>query len=211
MCEAAFTELSAHSFSPRRPRQRLLRQRRTGGVCTRKRCSGTYCDARRCGRASSRAGCRSRPARSVKLAEQFQANSDAHYWSYWSAAVAELLALTGKRDKAAQIVAQREFRNAAYPMSKFRKALLSLALDRHEAAISFLQVSVKELEAESIWLAVEPRMDPIGKKPIYGNLEEKDVPAAVTLIGRRLGSETELPVRVWPLSPWRCAEAHQAR
>ena len=46
-------------------------------------------------------------------------------------------------------------------ISRFRQALLSLALGDSEGALSFLKLAVEEEEAELVWIGVDPRFDSI--------------------------------------------------
>ena len=75
--------------------------------------------------------------------------------------VAELLAICGEVNLAGQIVSDYELfaRNSA--ISKFRQALLALALGNCDQSISLLSAAYEEHEAELIWLACDPRLDPI--------------------------------------------------
>ena len=76
-------------------------------------------------------------------------------------AVAEVLAMCGHTGTALQIARDYSLLSANSPISKFRQALLSLALDHAENAISFLYAAYQEREAELIWLARDPRLDTI--------------------------------------------------
>jgi TolB-like protein/tetratricopeptide (TPR) repeat protein len=76
-------------------------------------------------------------------------------------AVAEVLAMCGHTATALQIARDYRLLSANSPISKFRQALLSLALDHAEKAISLLYAAYQEREAELMWLARDPRLDPI--------------------------------------------------
>jgi hypothetical protein len=58
----------------------------------------------------------------------------------------------------------------AHPTSKFRKASLSLALGDVNKAISLLNESWEQREAELPWLAVDARFDPIRERPRVGKI-----------------------------------------
>jgi TolB-like protein/tetratricopeptide (TPR) repeat protein len=76
-------------------------------------------------------------------------------------AVAEVLAMCGHTGTALQIDRDYSLLAANSPISKFRQALLSLALDHADNAISLLYAAYQEREAELIWLARDPRLDTI--------------------------------------------------
>jgi TolB-like protein/tetratricopeptide (TPR) repeat protein len=73
--------------------------------------------------------------------------------------VAELLAACGETDAAGRIAADADLFASSSPISKFRQALLSIALGNRELAISLLSVAYEEREAELIWLGSDPRLD----------------------------------------------------
>jgi TolB-like protein len=75
--------------------------------------------------------------------------------------VAELLAACGETDAAGRIAADSDLLAPSSPISKFRQALLLLALGNRDGAISLLSAAYEEHEAELIWLACDPRLDPI--------------------------------------------------
>ena len=75
--------------------------------------------------------------------------------------VAELLAACGETDTAARIAADSDLFAPNSPISKFRQALLLLALGNRDLAISLLSAAYEEHEAELIWLACDPRLDTI--------------------------------------------------
>jgi len=76
-------------------------------------------------------------------------------------AVAEVLAMCGHTGTALQIARDYSLFSANSPISNFRQALLSLALDHAENAMSLLYAAYQEREAELIWLARDPRLDTI--------------------------------------------------
>jgi TolB-like protein/tetratricopeptide (TPR) repeat protein len=75
--------------------------------------------------------------------------------------VAEVLAACGETDAAGRIAADSDLFAPHSPISKFRQALLLLALHNPDRAISLLSAAYEEHEAELIWLACDPRLDPI--------------------------------------------------
>jgi TolB-like protein/tetratricopeptide (TPR) repeat protein len=76
-------------------------------------------------------------------------------------AVAEVLAMCGHTGTALQIARDYSLLSANSPISNFRQALLSLALDHADNAMSLLYAAYQEREAELIWLARDPRLDTI--------------------------------------------------
>jgi predicted Zn-dependent protease len=75
--------------------------------------------------------------------------------------VAEVLAACGETDAAGGIAADSDLLAPKSPISKFRQALLLLALGDRDRAISILSAAYEEHEAELIWIACDPRLDPI--------------------------------------------------
>jgi TolB-like protein/Flp pilus assembly protein TadD len=98
-----------------------------------------------------------------KIAQTMQRNAGPH--SLFQTAIAEIYALSGERVLAAGIVEESGLLDPAYPNSKFRKASLSLALGDANKAISLLNDSWEQREAELPWLAVDARFDPIRERP----------------------------------------------
>jgi TolB-like protein/Tfp pilus assembly protein PilF len=93
------------------------------------------------------------------------------------AGIAEVLALTGEREEANQIARAFRLLSVDTAISRFRQALLSLALEDKAGALSFLRLSVEEHEAELAWLGVEPRFDPIRKMSAFEALVSTVVPS----------------------------------
>lgn len=62
-------------------------------------------------------------------------------------------------------------------ISRFRQALLAMAMGDGEGALSFLTLAVEEREAELVWIGVDPRFDAIRKTPGFRALVHKVVPA----------------------------------
>jgi tetratricopeptide (TPR) repeat protein len=75
--------------------------------------------------------------------------------------VAELLAACGETDAAGRIAADSDLFASNSPISKFRQALLLVALGNRDLAISLLSAAYEEHEAELIWLGCDPRLDTI--------------------------------------------------
>jgi TolB-like protein/tetratricopeptide (TPR) repeat protein len=79
--------------------------------------------------------------------------------------VAEILAICGEMGLAGRIAVDHKLfaRNSA--ISKFRQALLAIALGNCDQAITLLCDAYEEHEAELIWLAGDPRLDEIRQDP----------------------------------------------
>jgi hypothetical protein len=93
------------------------------------------------------------------------------------AGIAEVLALTGEREEANQIARAFRLLSVDTAISRFRQALLSVALEDKAGAVSFLRLSVEEHEAELVWLGVEPRFDPIRKMSAFEALVKTVAPS----------------------------------
>jgi hypothetical protein len=88
-----------------------------------------------------------------------------------------VLALTGEREEANQIARAFRLLSVDTAISRFRQALLSVALEDKAGAVSFLRLSVEEHEAELVWLGVEPRFDPIRKMSAFEALVKTVAPS----------------------------------
>lgn len=75
--------------------------------------------------------------------------------------IAAVLAQCGGREQADEITKQHRLLAAASPVSKYRQALLLLALERREQAQATIASAASEREAELVWIAVEPGFDPL--------------------------------------------------
>jgi TolB-like protein/tetratricopeptide (TPR) repeat protein len=93
------------------------------------------------------------------------------------AGIAEVLALIGDKEEANQIASGLKLSSMDTPISRFRQALLAMAMGDSEGALSFLTLAVEEREAELVWIAVDPRFDAIRKTTGFQALVHKVVPA----------------------------------
>jgi TolB-like protein/tetratricopeptide (TPR) repeat protein len=75
------------------------------------------------------------------------------------AGAAEILARCG--DDMAPMAHEHKLLSSDAPLSRYRQALLSIALGDSEGALSLLSSALEDKEAELPWLAVDPRFDPI--------------------------------------------------
>jgi TolB-like protein len=92
------------------------------------------------------------------------------------AGVAEILALIGEMDEANQIVNAFNLLSLDARISRFRQALLALALGNKRDSLSLLTQAVKDREAELVWLRVDPRFDALRAEPAFTALLRKVFP-----------------------------------
>ena len=85
-------------------------------------------------------------------------------------AIAEILAACGQTGVAYRIASNYSLFSQTSPISKFRQALLTLALENSEKAMSLLSAACEEREAELVWLAHDPRLDLIRGDRRFGPL-----------------------------------------
>ena len=93
------------------------------------------------------------------------------------AGIAEVLAMTDEKEEANRIARGLKLLSIDAPVSRFRQALLAMALGDGEGALSFLTLAVEEREAELVWIGVDPRLDAIRKTPGFEALVHKVIPA----------------------------------
>jgi TolB-like protein len=89
------------------------------------------------------------------------------------AAIAEVLALSGDGEQARRIVQVFNLLSLDTAISRFRQALLSLALGEEKNALSLLQLAVEDREAELIWLGMDPRLDSLRQTTAFAEIAEK--------------------------------------
>jgi tetratricopeptide (TPR) repeat protein len=92
------------------------------------------------------------------------------------AGIAEVLALSGEVEEAHKIVRDFKLLSLDSPISRFRQALLSLALDDDQSALSFLTLALEDREPELIWIGVDPRLDPIRRETAFEDIARKVFP-----------------------------------
>jgi TolB-like protein len=85
--------------------------------------------------------------------------------------VVEILARCG--DAVDEMVDEFKLLVPDSPLSRYRQALVSIALGDSETALSLLSAAYSEKEAELPWLAVDPRFDPIRLSPRFSEIESK--------------------------------------
>jgi TolB-like protein/tetratricopeptide (TPR) repeat protein len=132
-----------------------------------------------------------------QIAEGLRDRAGAH--PAMMSAVAEVFAMCGQTVTALQIARDYSLWSATSPISPFRQALLSLALGDVEEAISLLYAAYQERDAELIWLARDPRLDPIREDARFAMLLNEVMrdawPATQRESPRRSGeSDTHLQV-----------------
>ncbi|WP_433965430.1 tetratricopeptide repeat protein [Tunturiibacter gelidiferens] len=87
--------------------------------------------------------------------------------------IAEVLARCGDTVQANQIAVNYKLRSQDSPVSKFRRASLEVALGEPQNATFLLTAARKEHEPELLWLAVDPRFDPICDIRQFERIKEK--------------------------------------
>jgi TolB-like protein/tetratricopeptide (TPR) repeat protein len=87
------------------------------------------------------------------------------------AGATEILARCG--DDAAPMAHEHKLLSSGAPLSRYRQALLSIALGDSEGALALLSSALAEREAELPWLAVDPRFDPIRLNARFAEIVSK--------------------------------------
>ncbi len=94
------------------------------------------------------------------------------------AGVAEVLAMIGETREADQIARSFQLLSLDTAISRFRQALLSLALGDGEGALSFLKLAYEDQEAELVWIGVDPRFDSIRQMDAFQEFANKVMPTS---------------------------------
>ena len=89
------------------------------------------------------------------------------------ASMAEIFALCGEGILAAEIADEFDLLAPATPLSRFRKASLSIALGNSNRALGLLSESWEQREAELPWVAVDARFDPVREAPQFREIADK--------------------------------------
>jgi TolB-like protein/tetratricopeptide (TPR) repeat protein len=92
------------------------------------------------------------------------------------AGIAEVLALSGEMDQARRIAEGFKLLSPDTAISRFRQALLALALGDTERALSLLALATEDREAELIWIGVDPRLDPIRSTTAFREIARSVLP-----------------------------------
>jgi tetratricopeptide (TPR) repeat protein len=87
------------------------------------------------------------------------------------AGATEILARCG--DDAAPMAHEHKLLSSDAPLSRYRQALLSIALGDSEGALSLLSSALEGKEAELPWLAVDPRFVPIRLNARFAEIVSK--------------------------------------
>jgi len=87
------------------------------------------------------------------------------------AGATEILARCG--DDAVPMAHEHKLLSSGAPLSRYRQALLSIALGDSEGALSLLSSALEDKEAELPWLAVDPRFDPIRQNARFAEIVSK--------------------------------------
>lgn len=96
------------------------------------------------------------------------------------AGIAEALAMTGENAQANRIVQGFKLLSLDAAISRFRQALLALALGDSEGALSFLTLAVEDREAELVWIGSDPRFDSIRQTTTFKDLARKVMPESAS-------------------------------
>lgn len=94
------------------------------------------------------------------------------------AGVAEVLAMIGETREADQIARSFQLLSLDTAISRFRQALLSLALGDGEGALSFLKLAYEDQEAELVWIGVDPRFDSIRQMDAFQEFANEVMPTS---------------------------------
>jgi hypothetical protein len=92
------------------------------------------------------------------------------------AGIAEVLALSGETEQANKIAQGLKLLSLDAAISRFRQALLALALEDTRSALSLLALAVEDREAELVWIGVDPRFDSIRQTKEFNDLARKVLP-----------------------------------
>jgi tetratricopeptide (TPR) repeat protein len=92
------------------------------------------------------------------------------------AGIAEVLALSGETEQAQEIVQGFRLLSLDAAITRFRQALLALALGDKDGALSLLSLAVEDREAELVWIGVDPRFDSIRQTTLFKELARKVLP-----------------------------------
>jgi hypothetical protein len=84
--------------------------------------------------------------------------------------------LIGEMEQANQIARGCRILSLDAAISRFRQALLSVALGDAESALSFLKLAVEDEEAKLVWIGVDPRFDSMRQTAGFKDLAFQVVP-----------------------------------
>jgi len=77
------------------------------------------------------------------------------------AGIAEALAMIGDVEHANRLTREFKLLASPTPISRFRQALLALSLGETSTALSLLQTAAETKEPELLWIAADPRLEPL--------------------------------------------------
>ncbi len=92
------------------------------------------------------------------------------------AGIAEVLALSGETENAEKIANDLNLFAPDSALSRYRQALLALALGSKERALSLLGTALRAREPELVWIGVEPRFDPLRAESAFENVVKEVIP-----------------------------------
>jgi TolB-like protein/tetratricopeptide (TPR) repeat protein len=93
------------------------------------------------------------------------------------AGIAEVFARSGEATEANRIVDAFKLLAPETPISRYRQALIALALHDHQQALSLLKISADESEAELVWIGGETAMDPLRDMGSFREIVGKVLPS----------------------------------
>jgi TolB-like protein len=94
------------------------------------------------------------------------------------AGMAEALMMSGEKAHAHRLAKDFRLLASPPPISRFRQALLALSLEETSMALSLLLAAAEAREPELLWIAVDPRFDPIREEPGFKRVVAEIFPAS---------------------------------
>jgi TolB-like protein/Tfp pilus assembly protein PilF len=104
-----------------------------------------------------------RPDRALKIARELRGHAGLQRTT--AASLAEIFARCGEGARAAELVAGFDLFAPSRDISRFRQALLALALEKDADALALLESAFAARDPELIWLQTEPRLDSLRGNP----------------------------------------------
>lgn len=86
------------------------------------------------------------------------------------AGIAEVLAMSGDEEQANQLIRDFKLLASPPPMSRFRQALLALSLRNYSTALSLLRAAADTKEPELLWVAADPRFQPLRGELVFRSI-----------------------------------------
>jgi len=86
------------------------------------------------------------------------------------AGIAEALAMSGEEDRAKRLISDFKLLASPPPITRFRQALLALSLKDYSTALSLLRAAADTKEPELLWMAADPRIQPLRGEMVFKNI-----------------------------------------